>query len=219
MPTILPNRNPEATAVKRLSLPLWARLIIALVVASLVGVGYAAVRSVTLIKHLLHDSIDPKKQKQVVQSIASFPDPLPDGFLIDRAISVGIPGIEESSKEIVVLRRQPDNLSVQLFSNPAAANEDTIDARNYLDRAIEVSYPAAKIQAVKSKGQTTICGQEMAYIVGEFKDPQDQKFSGMIGCICVKEKHKTILLYAVEPPGTPFNLETVMGLLKSVKGF
>jgi hypothetical protein len=208
--------------LKRLSLPLWARIVVALVAASLVGLGYMVVRGVAMVQHLAHDSIDPNKQKQVVQTVAQFPDPLPEGYSIERAISIGVPGVDTSRKDIVILKHVPDNLSVQLFSNPDAEGEDTIDARNYLDRAMEVSssgYPAAKIQAVKSKGQTTICGQEMAYIVGEFKDPQDQKFSGMIGCICVRNKHKTILLFAVEPPGTPFNLETVMSLLKSVKSF
>ncbi|MFX7136287.1 hypothetical protein ABTI19_20030, partial [Acinetobacter baumannii] len=61
--------------------------------------------------------------------------------------------------------------------------------------------------------------QEMAYIVGEFKDPQDRLVQGMIGCVCVKDKHKTILIYATEPPASPFDLETVMGLLKSAKSF
>ncbi len=208
--------------MKRLSLPLWARLIVAFVVASLVGLGYMLVRGVAMMQQMAHDSIDPTKQKQVIQTVAQFPEPLPDGYSIDKAISIGMPGVESSRKDIVVLKHAPDNLNLQLFSNPEAEGEDTMDARNYLDRQIEVSsnnYPAAKIQAVKSKGQTTICGQEMAYIVGEFKDPQDQKFSGMIGCICVRKKHKTILLYAMESPGTPFNIETVMSLLKSVKSF
>jgi hypothetical protein len=219
---MLPPLLLEDSALKRLSLPLWARLIVALVVALLVGFGYMIVRGVSMVQHLAHDSVDPTKQKQVVQTVAQFPDPLPNGYSIDRAISIGVPGVDYSRKDIVVLKHLPDNLNLQLFSNPDAEGEDTMDARNYLDRQIEVSssgFPAAKIQAVKSKGQTTICGQEMAYIVGEFKDPQDQKFSGMIGCICVRNKHKTILLYAMEPPGTPFNLETVMSLLKSVKSF
>jgi hypothetical protein len=195
---------------------------VAFVVASLVGVGYMIVRGVAMMQHMAQDSVDPVKQKQVMHTVAEFPDPLPNGYSIDKAISIGMPGVETSRKDIVVLKHVPDNLSLQLFSNPDAEGEDTMDARNYLDRQIEVSsnnYPAAKIQAVKSKGQTTICGQEMAYIVGEFKDPQDQKFSGMIGCICVRNKHKTILLYAMEPPGVPFNIETVMSLLKSVKSF
>ncbi|MFX5689003.1 hypothetical protein ABTD94_21545, partial [Acinetobacter baumannii] len=80
------------------------------------------------------------------------------------------------------MKHVPDNLSIQLFSDPDAEPVDATDARNFLDKAIEVSnnngYPTAKIQAVKSKGQTTIHGQEMAYIVGEFKDPQDRLVQG-----------------------------------------
>ena len=130
--------------------------------------------------------------------------------------------VASSEKDILVVNHAPDNLSIQLFSDPQAEATDATDAHNFLERALDVSsngYPAPKIQAVKSKGQTTICGQEMAYIVGEFKDPQDRIAEGMIGCICVKNKHKTILIYAVEPPGTSFNLETVMSLLKSAKSF
>jgi len=204
------------------SLPVWARIIVSLVVATMVGVGYASVRGVSMMQQMAQDSCDPQKQRLISRKVADFPEPFPAGYSIDKAISIGMPMLATSAKDILVIKHVPDNLSIQLFSDPQADPADATDARNFLDRAIEVSsngYPAPKIQAVKSKGQTTICGQEMAYIVGEFKDPQERKIEGMIGCICVKDKHKTILIYAVEPPATPFNLETVMSLLKSVKSF
>lgn len=204
------------------SLPVWARIIVSLVVATLVGVGYGAVRGVSMMQQMARDSCDPQKQRLISRNVADFPDPLPAGYSIDKAISIGMPMLAASAKDILVIKHAPDNLSIQLFSDPQAEPSDATDARNFLDRAIEVSsigYPAPKIQAVKSKGQTTICGQEMAYIVGEFKDPQERKIEGMIGCICIKDKNKTILIYAVEPPATSFNLETVMSLLKSVKSF
>ena len=208
--------------MKRISLPLWARIIVAFTVAAMVGVAYVAVRGVSLIQHFTQDSIDPKKQKLVLAGVADFPEPLPDGYSVESAMNLGIPGSGELGKAIVVLKHAPDNMTLQLFCNPDAEREDTIDARNFLDKMMQVvgnGYPGAKMQAVKSKGQTTISGHEMAYIVGEFKDAQDKSFEGMIGCICVKDKHKTILLYAMEPPNAPFNLETVMGLLKSVRSF
>jgi hypothetical protein len=175
-----------------------------------------------MIQQMAKDSVNPERQRQIADKLAQFPQPLPDGFSIDKAVEITLPLMLPSAKEILVVKHVPDNLSIQLFGDPQADSVDAADAHIFLDRAIEVSstgFPAAKIQAVKSKGQTTIAGQEMAYIVGEFKDPQERKIEGMIGCICIKDKHKTILIYAVEPPGTSFNLETVMSLLKSVKSF
>ncbi len=203
-------------------LPTWARILISLSAATIVGVGYGAVRGVSYIQNMARDSTNHDLQKAIAQNIAKFPDPLPGGFVIDKAIHIAIPMVPKSGKDILVVKHVPDNLSIQLFSDPLAEQADATDARNFLDKAIQVNsggYPAPKIQAVKSKGQTTICGQEMAYIVGEFKDPQDRKSEGMMGCICVKDKHQTILIYAIEPPGTPFQLESVMRLLESVKSF
>ena len=203
-------------------LPSWARIIVALVAATFVGSGYSVIRAVSMIQQMARDSTNPEKQWAIARNVADFPRPLPEGYVIDKAVTIAIPMVPKSGKDILVVKHVPDNLSIQLFSDPLAEQSDATDARNFLDRAIQVNssgYPTPKIQAVKSKGQTTICGQEMAYIVGEFKDPQDRNSNGMIGCICVKDSHKTILIYALEPPGTAFNLETVMTLLKSVKSF
>ncbi|HEY9682561.1 MAG TPA: hypothetical protein V6C86_13355 [Oculatellaceae cyanobacterium] len=206
-------------------LPAWARIIIAFSVASIVGVLYTAIRSVSLLQQAARESLDPSKQKAIAHHVADFPDPLPAGFSIDKALSIAIPLVPSSGKDILVVKHVPDNLSIQLFSDPLSGQVETLEPREYLDRAMEVgggSYLTPKIQAVKSKGQTTIAGQEMAYIVGEFKDPKDvdeRKVEGMIGCICVKEKKKTILITALEPFGTSFNLDTVMTLLKSAKSF
>ena len=206
----------------RAKLPLWAWMIVSLVIFSFFGFVACVVGSVSAIQKMACDASDPKQQKTVADKVADFPHPLPPGFSIDKAIELSLPLLFSSSKEILIVKHLPDNLSIQMFCDPQADPSDVLDAANFLDRAIELSgdgLPAAKIQAVKSKGQAKVKGHEMAYIVGEFKDPQDRILQGMIGCICVKDKHKTILIYAAEPPQTVFDLETVMTLFNSAKSF
>ena len=97
------------------------------------------------------------------------------------------------------------------------------DPQLFLNRAIDLGDKAVampnKIRAVQSKGKETVCGSQMPYIVGEFSDERKRNVEGMIACICIKEKRKTILIYALEPPGTPYNLQVTMDLLKSIKSF
>jgi hypothetical protein len=207
-------------------LPLWARIIIAVVAASLVGIVFGVARFVLIIREMSLDARDPVKQKAVLSHIGQFPNPLPDGFTIEKALHVYFP----LDRDIVFLIRPVDKLMIQIWSgpesdllSPTSPNTSALDAKTILERAEEVSgngYPA-KIQSVKSKGQTNIGGEQMAYIVGDFKDPQERKLNGMIGCICIskKEKPKTILIYALQPAENPYNQEASMNLLKSIKSF
>ena len=64
-------------------LPAWAKVIVALVVASFVGVGYSIVRAVSMIRQMSADSVNPEKQSRIAERGADFPIPLPEGFSID----------------------------------------------------------------------------------------------------------------------------------------
>ena len=59
----------------------------------------------------------------------------------------------------------------------------------------------------------------MPYILCDFDDGSGGSMTGMIGCISVKSKHKTILIYAFQPSSSAYNLQTTMKFLHSVKSF
>jgi hypothetical protein len=122
----------------------------------------------------------------------------------------------------VQVSHQPDNQLIQFLCYPNTGDDDP---EFFLSRAIDLSDTALpsmapnKIHSVKSKGEEVIDKRRMAYIVGEFYDEKKKSVEGLIGCICIKEKRKTILIYALEPSGTPYNLPVTMDLLKSIKSF
>ncbi len=191
-------------------LPVWARLVIALVISSLLGLSYAAIRFADVVQSTARDAFDPKKISEVANEIFQLPVPLPAGYTYDSALNFPGPTVK--------IWHEPDKQLIECFCDRNSAESDP---KQVLDQAIDLHEKGLphKIHSLKSRGKTTVCGQEMPYIVGEFYDEQNRSVEGMTGCICIKEKHKTIYIYALEPYGTPYNLQITMNLLNSIKGF
>jgi hypothetical protein len=194
----------------RRKLPTWARVIVALVLAVLVGLTYGAFRLADVIEKVAREAIDPAKIPEIAKQIGDFPNPLPAGYKYEYAL--GFPQITVS------IRHQPDNQLIQLLCDKNSFEEDP---KVILDRALDLGGQGlpAKIHGLKSKGKEMILGQDMPYIVGEFYDEDHRNVEGMIGCISIKNAHKTILIYALAPFGSPYTLQVTMDLLKSIKHF
>jgi hypothetical protein len=207
------HSNLEKPFAKR-RLPGWARIIVTLVLISLVSLTYGAFQLADWIGIMAKDAIDPKKMPVVAAEIGAFPEPLPAGYRYEYAYDFPVPYVQ--------IHHDPDNQLMQLLWDRNLIEEDP---ELFLNRAIDLGGMAVpnqmpnKIHAIKSKGNESIAGHRMPYIVGEFYNENGKNVEGMIGCICVKEKRKTILIYALEPVGTPYNLQVTMDLLKSIKSF
>jgi hypothetical protein len=198
-------------------LPVWARIIVALVLTAIVSLTYGAFRLADWIGIMARDAIDAKKMPVVAAEIGAFPQPLPDGYKYEYAYDLPVPFVQ--------IHHDSDNqlIQVMLILLDGSIVED--DPELFINRAIDsggIPMPTQmpnKIHAIKLKGKQIIAGHRMPYIVGEFYDEKGRNVEGMIGCICIKEKRKTILIYALEPFGTPYNLQVTMDLLKSIKSF
>jgi hypothetical protein len=210
------NSSLEKPFAKR-SLPVWARIIVALVLTTLVSLTYGAFQLADWVVFMARDAIDPKKMPVVAAEIGAFPQPLPEGYKYEYAYDLPVPFVQ--------IHHDSDNQLIQVLQILWDGSIVEDDPELFLNRAIDsggVPMPTQmpnKIHAIKVKGKDSIAGHRMPYIVGEFYDEKGKNVEGMIGCICIKEKRKTILIYALQPSGTPYNLQVTMDLLKSIKSF
>lgn len=192
-------------------LPNWARLIVSLVVLALTACILIVCSLPAVIQKVSKEAIDPKLMPLVAAEIGLFPEPLPAGYKYEFACRLPLPNVQ--------IRHEPDKQLIQIDCQPDVAEEDP---QMVLNRAIDFGdqfMSVNKLHSVKTRASATIAGCEMPYIVGEFVDDKSKNVEGMIACLCVKEKRKTILIYARQPLGSPYNLQVTMDLLKSIKSF
>lgn len=203
------------------------------------GATFASAVSVFMFcKSLAKQSVEPEVIRRTAQQIAQLPDPLPPGYKYQLCIPFA-PFITSVS-----IMHEDDKQLITLFSALAGSEQDPKEmASRAFDMGInplasisgDEPTPVLRFQEVKSKGEETIAGQKMPYIVGEIAGPsgtpQDdsgqakkekadkKERQGMVGCICVKEAKKIILIYALQTSDSPYNQQVTMDLLKTIKGF
>lgn len=199
----------------RKPLPTWSKVMIAFVLVSMVGSIVLFVFAMFFLQKMARQATDPKLVVQVAKQIADFPEPLPNGYRWEVGVSVPkiVPIVSAN------LSHQPDNQVIEFLLDRPKQYED---AKTYLDRALQLGgndVLPSQICTIEKRGEETIAGEKMTYIVGEFKSAGDNKMGGMVGCLSIKNKRKTILIYAFQPSGSPYNAKVTTDLLNSIKGF
>lgn len=190
-------------------LPLWAKILIGLVVVGIVGFIAVCVGLWVTFKNTL--SLNPEEIQRNASQIAVFEQPLPTGY--KYSMGINLMGINT-----VVVEHQPDQQMIFLICYPKAESDPETMVAKISESGVNTGSTSAKIEKIKEKGKEAVAGETMPYVMGTMSD-KNGSHEGLFGCIVPKAKQKTILIYAAEPSGKPYDLAVTEGFLKSIKEF
>lgn len=203
----------QTTSKKRL--PLWANLLICVVVTVIVGVTYSAFEFFMLVRQISIDATIPEKMAANARQIANFPEPLPAGYHYLMAADL-------IYMTLLVVEHDPDKQQIAFYCLKGMLPQEQ-DAKSLLDRAYDVGintvYTSAKFHELKGHGTEKIAAQQMPYLIGQFTDQTERKADGFVGCICLNKAAKNILIYSYPDRHNAYNQQVTMDLLRSIKGF
>jgi hypothetical protein len=193
-------------------LPTWAKVLIGLVIVVILGVGGLVVGGIVFFQNASKQWTDPVAIAKVSQSIADFPEPLPEGYKY-------LMGMDLAGIKTVTVEHADDKQTIIIMSFPKKDKTDAQTMVNELfEKGVKTQQTQAKFEDVKSKGTETVAGLSMPYIIGTMTDNTGNKAEGMVGCIVSETKSETIFIYGMQPQGAPYNLQATLQLLKSIKG-
>jgi hypothetical protein len=202
----------QATSAK-IGLPVWARILICLVVSVMVFAIGGSFVGLMSIQRLSREAKNPAAVLKNAQKIAQFPQPLPEGYGF-------VTGVKLFYVVIVVIEHKSDHQQIVFYCLPPSKE---IDAKNLLDQAYDLGLNPysvnGKFQELKSSGTAEIAFVPMPFRIGTYQDTNGKPAEGMVGCICVNNPAKNILIYSYPAPGNAYNHDVTMNLLKSIKGF
>jgi len=216
--------------------PAWATLVIAFVIAGYLGVYVAGILTIQAAQRLARELFDPKNIAMVANAIGGMPEKLPAGFSYRVGLSVneetlkkwfGLPASDEKIKSLAVMGRnfltiehEPDGQQIVIVSSP---QEEPVDSKEILEKAYEIGIntgkTAAHFRSILQRGETEVAGLPMPYVVGEIEDTNQNIMHGMMGGINLKDKHRAVLVYGVQPEGDSYNMTETQDLLRCIRGF
>ncbi len=203
----------------RKPLPLWSRLLIVLVSMMFFGSIYGIVLGTVSFKKAFENCQETSHIKQVAQKILKFPTPLPSGYKYSLGVDLDFFGMNVKFVGIDYKEGKQQLLFVSLNSiNPDRSPRTMLQSA--YDIGVNTPSVSGKFTETLSKGRWTFEGSSMPYIVGKLKDVDDKEHVGLVACMIMPEKKRTLFLYAVEPgEKEKFDINVSMGLLKEIRGF
>lgn len=200
------------SAEKQGGLPTWAKVLIGIVVLLLVGGGALIIGGVIFMQDFARKSQDPVAITKVAQSMAGFPNPLPPGYQYSM-------GFDMAGIKTVTLEHPADKQLLIMMSFPKREKKPVKEiVQEMYEKGVQTPQASARFEQVKEKGEETVAGESMPYIIGQLVDNAGNKFDGMVSCLVSKDNEKTIFIYGLQQPGSPYNLQTTTSLLKQLKG-
>jgi hypothetical protein len=201
-------------------MPIWSRMVILLALAGLASLFASGISTIFAIQDVAKHAQDPVQMAKAAHDIASFPEPLPDGFNYVTGIDLPSFGLD-----MVTIQHEPDKQMFSFFS--AHGLQDDADAKTMLDygysNGLWLGVTYGRFTGIPQKnGTIEVAGQEMPYAIGDAVDTfTGKKGQGMVGCvqIPVKDTRKNIFIYALQTGEVPYNQQITLDLLNSIKSF
>jgi hypothetical protein len=215
--------------------PVWATLIIFFVVASYASVYVSGILTIRAAQRIARELVDPQNIAMVASAIGEMPEKLPAGFSYRAGLSVndealkkwfGLPSSAARIKDLakvslnfLAIAHAPDGQQIVI----ALAPEDQPNDAKALFQAqyeadIWTATTTAHFRSVSQPAETQVAGLPMTYLLGEADDATHKKMQAMVGCISVKDKHRTLHVYGIQPEGESYNLNETLDLLRCLKG-
>jgi hypothetical protein len=216
--------------------PIWATLVIAFVVVSFASVYVAGILTIKATQRIAKELVDPSNIAVVANAMGGMPEKLPEGFSYRVGLSVndeafkkwfGLPSssakiaaLAKTSLNFLAIEHSPDGQQVVIVSSP---QEEPKDSKEILEAAYELGIntgtTTAHFKSIKDRGQAEVAGMPMPYLLGDTEDTNQKLMQGMIGCISIKDKHRSLLVYGIQPEGETYNLAETLDLLHCIQGF
>ncbi len=220
--------------VKR-RLPLWSKALACLAVLVISSVLYFATQTILGMRTIFLRATDANYMKQALNQVGVFPDPLPNGFICKYAFTIDwarsnalifekpldpeFKGVAKPSNE-----EDQDGTKIVIFSflqdtgRPVDPKETMLV---FYDFGINTDTVVAKFTDMKDKKEIEIGGLKMPYATGMLKDQAQGKriYEGLVGCLRSEAQKKTVIVYALSPPGKSLDFENCFSFLKSIKSF
>lgn len=203
--------------VKKTGLPTWAKVLIGMVVFAIISGIIAVVGLVYFVQDTVKKAQDPAVIAKTAREIAEFTEPLPAGYKFALALDMfGVKTVtveHDSDKQTLIFMTAPPKEDMDANALVTKLFEAGIKAPTHPEAA------GGRFDKEKSRGTETVGGEPMPYIVGTMSDKSGSKFEGLVGAIVSKPKHKTVIVYGIQPGDQGYNMETTRTLLKTIKGF
>jgi len=216
--------------------PLWATFTITLVVLVFVAIYAFGVLTIQAVQRFSKELMDQNNVLVVAQSIAQFPETLPDHYTYRLGASItpeqvkkwfGFPAKSAPSahelKEgynILALESTDDDQQVIIVSTPQEEPKPADELlRSAFNQGVSPGASTVHFNSVKTKGTQTIAGHEMPYIVGRLESGNGKPIEGMIACLTLKDPNRAIIVYGLQKIGGDYDLAETLDLLKSIKAF
>ncbi len=192
-------------------MPTWAKALIVLVIVGIVGLTTMAIGAVFFVQKIYRDALDPAMITKAAGEIAVFSEPLPKGYkylmgFSNKELGIDLLAIDNSGGQFLMVLKYP---------------EKEEDATKLVDRSYESGFSTpqatAKFESVKSRGEFTVGGQKMPYVLGNMTDQEGRKLQGLVGCVVKKDTHEAIVLYGVQMPGKDYDMDITEGFLQTIK--
>lgn len=198
----------EVLATPKPGLPLWAKSLVVLVVT----VFFVCIVSLTLLvnfsANIAKKAREPAYIAEVMQSTAQMPSTLPDGFSYQTAAEI-------SNYRFVSFLYKPDDSLMAFITMPVDAKLD--DSAQIVQVLSSRGLPGVSESfQVSKKGQESVAGHTMDYIIGKTMDSEGTGIGTMIGCIVDKGKNKQFLMYGWSLKGD-FDFAVAKKLLDAIK--
>jgi hypothetical protein len=192
-------------------LPVWAKILIALVIVGIVGGTTLAISAVVFMQKVHHDSTDPQMIAKAAGAIATFAEPLPKGYKYLLGYQNAMP------KFALLTINHEGGQSLMLLKYSA---RDDVNADTLVDRTYETGFSTpqafAKFESVINKGTLEVGGDKMPYLLGNMTDQEGHKLQGLFACVVKKKDHDVVCLYGIQPGGA-YDMEVTEGLLMTIK--
>lgn len=188
--------------------PLWAKILIALVITGQLGLLIVFCTGMINIVDLLKQSVDPVYVKQHAKAIADFADPLPAGFEYRMGFAV-------TSSGVVSIAYKPDQ-SEFMFGAPPET--DLTTARQRVDAFVENGIPnVAGTLKAEEKSTVDIAGRTFEYTRATAGGAKKDAVTVFIAAT-VLPNNRAILIFA-RTPGPQFNMSAAKTLFAAVRKF
>lgn len=161
---------------------------------------------------------NPAQTRELLNSFASVEEPLPSGFQYQLGLNV-------MGNKIVVLTHAPDSLTLFFGS---FTDRDLKDPQEIINKISSNGNGRSQF-IVKQKGEETVGGRKMSYVIGDLVSSSGNTHGGgkavpggvshpaMVGIFPPTADQKVTCLFGQAVSGDTYNLDETNELLKAIK--
>lgn len=204
-------------ASKRKPLPGWSRVLIATVVVLFLGSISSIIYGASEFQKAFQQSDDPVYISKVAKRIAAFPEKLPSDYKYVFGADLNLFWSVNMRLVAIDYKEGVQQLIFIGFNQKSKPQEMLGEAYRI---GINTHGFSGRFTKSVSQGSWTIQGTRMPYVIGKVKGSDGNMHIGLVSCMSVPKKNKTVLFYALQPnEKEKFDINVCIELLKVIASF